>query len=298
MANSDSSNGPLTHYRDAVPATPDLRSVISGNTPSVRDKDPSTLPALAVDGTRRDKLSRRRHQGGMLLKLKNGWACRFYQHGEDRRHRVQVWLGDETLTKPQAKSAMMKTLAVVNEQNLVAPPKTSTTTFRTFAEQWLSDCETRKLKPIKPSVSHNWRCILDSHLLPLIGEIPLANVGNRTMKSLVECLTKKALAPATIRNVLSVVKLVVASVTDEDGNRIHLRQWNRKFIDAPEVENQHTPSFIGEQVTNIVAAATGRLQMIVILLAATGLRMGELNGLECKHFDGESVKSGTSSLGG
>jgi integrase len=230
----------------------------------------------------------------MLLKLKNGWACRYYERNEDRRHRVQVWLGDETLTKPQAKSAMMKTLAVVNEQNLVAHPKTSTTTFRTFAEQWLSDCETRKLKPIKASVSHNWRLILDNHLLPLIGEIPLANVGNRTMKSLVERLSAKKpkLAPATIRNICLVVKLVQSSACDEDGNQLYPMKWNPRFIDMPEVDTtkQHTPSFVGEEVTRIAAAATGRLQMICILLAASGLRMGELNGLECRHFDGESVK--------
>ena len=290
LTNSDSFDGLRPIFQSATPATSDSTSAICGNTPSARDKDPSTLLALAVDGTRRDKLSRRRHQDGMLLELENGWSVRYYEHGEGQRHRVQVWLGDKTLTKPQAKKAMRDVLAVVNEQNVIAHPKTSTTTFRTFAEKWIADCETRKRKPIKASVLSNWRLILDNHLLPLIGTVPLANVGNKTMKSLVERLAKKGLAPATIRNICLVVKLVVASVTDEDGNRIYVREWNCKFIDAPEVENQRTPSFIGEQVTRIVAAATGRLQMVCILLAASGLRMGELNGLECKHFDGESVK--------
>jgi integrase len=235
-------------------------------------------------------MSRKRHQAGQLIRTKHGWAMRYYEQGEGERCRVQKFLGTfEELTKPQARTAMQAALATVNEHP-VAPPKTSTTTFRTFAEHWIEDCEQRKQKPIKPSVSHNWRCILDNHLYEPIGDLPLASVGNKTMRSLVERLAKKKLAPSTIRNICLVVKLVVASVTDEDGNRVHLREWNRKFIDAPEVENQHTPSFIGEQVTKIVAAATGRLQMIVILLAATGLRMGELTGLECKHFDGESVK--------
>jgi hypothetical protein len=134
---------------------------------------------------------------------------------------------------------MQKTLAVVNEQNLVAHPKTSTTAFRTFAWELLSDCETRKLKPVKSSMSHNWRLILYDHLLPLIGEIPLANVGNRTMKSLVERLSakKSKFAPATIRNICLVAKLVQSSARDEDGNQLYPMKWNRKFIDAPEVEN-------------------------------------------------------------
>ncbi|MGO9591159.1 MAG: hypothetical protein ACLP3K_14075, partial [Candidatus Acidiferrales bacterium] len=53
---------------------------------------------------------------------------------------------------------------------------------------------------------------------------------------------------------------------------------------------QRKPSFTGEQVEAIVKAATGRLQMVAILFAATGLRAGELLGLEVRHFDGSSVK--------
>jgi integrase len=84
----------------------------------------------------------------------------------------------------------------------------------------------------------------------------------------------------------------VAWVTADDGNRIELRHWNKKVIDAPEVDEkaQHTPSFTSEQITAIIKAATGRMQMAAILFAATGLRAGELFGLECRHFDGESVE--------
>jgi integrase len=48
--------------------------------------------------------------------------------------------------------------------------------------------------------------------------------------------------------------------------------------------------FTSEQVTAIVRKATGRLQMATILFAATGLRAGELLGLEVKHFDGSAIR--------
>jgi integrase len=108
----------------------------------------------------------------------------------------------------------------------------------------------------------------------------------------VERLSKKGLAPQTIHSIALVFKLVVSSVCDEDGNQLYNTKWNARFIDMPAIDaaKQNTPAFTSEQVSKIVAAASGRFQMVAILLAATGLRIGELLGLECRHFDGTSVK--------
>lgn len=252
---------------------------------------PVTLPPRAVDGFKEKTLTRRRHQGGQLIELANGWAMRSYENGEGQRLRVQKFLGDfeELPTKRSALTKMQSELAAVN-QNLTACPRT-TTTFRVFAKRWIEGCEQRKQKPIKASVAHDWRSILRNHLNPLIGELPLSDVGNRTMRSVVERLAAKKLSPATIRNITLVIKLVRGSAIDDDGNELFPMKWNSRFIDMPIVDatKQRKPSFTGEQVTRIVAAASGRLQMACVLFAATGLRAGELLGLEVRHFDGESL---------
>jgi integrase len=259
------------------------------------------IPPRAVDGYKEKLLSRRRHQAGQLLKLKNGWAMRYSENCDGERRRIQKWLGDfkELPTRSSARNVMQAELAIVN-QNVTINRRPTSTTFRVAAKQWITDCETRKQKPLKASVSHNWKCILQNHLNPLIGELPLSDVGNRTMRSVVEKLSAKKLSPATIRNICLVVKLVVASAIDDDGNGLFPMKWNRRFIDAPQVDatKQHKPSFTGEQVTAIIKAATGRLQMAAILFAASGLRAGEMLGLECRHFDGESVKVEQSVWGG
>ena len=216
---------------------------------------------------------------------------RYYVQGEGQRKRVQKFLGTfAQLTKPQAKTAMANVLAEVNN-NPVIQPKT-TDTFREFAERWLTDCENRKQKPVKASASHNWNCILKNHIYPLIGDLPLSEVGNKAMRSIVEKLSRKGLMPATIKNIMLVVKLVRASAISDDGDQLFPIKWNSRFIDAPQVDpaKQSKPTFTGEQVTSIVKAATGRMQMAAILFAATGLRAGEMLGLEVRHFDGESVK--------
>jgi len=53
-------------------------------------------------------LKRKRHQTGQLLKLKHGWAVRYYESGDSQRRRVQLYLGDftELPTPRSAKNAM------------------------------------------------------------------------------------------------------------------------------------------------------------------------------------------------
>ncbi len=142
------------------------------------------------------------------------------------------------------------------------------------------------------SVLDGWKSILRNHVLPVLGDVPLSDVRNRAMRTLVERLAEKELSPPTIKNIMLTVKLTVASVMDSDGNQLCPVNWNSRFIDAPLIDKtkQRKPTFDAEQVSKIVEATFGRMQMAAILLASTGLRAGELLGLECKHFDGRSVR--------
>jgi len=231
-----------------------------------------------------------------LIELEHGWAMRYRcEIGDGKRRRVQKYLGDfERLpTKRSALNAMQLELVTINK-NLVAPPRI-TPTFRDYAWKWIDECEQRKQKPLKPSVSKGRRGILKRHLLcdtGGIGDVPLSEIGNGTLRLLVARLAKKKLAPTTIRNIVRVVMLVKASVVDDEGNELYPTKWNHRFIDMPVVDEskQRKPSFLGEQVGELVKAARGRMQMAAILFAATGLRAGELFGLEVRHFDGSSVK--------
>jgi integrase len=254
-----------------------------------------TLPPRTVGGSKENALARRRFQKGQLLLLQEGWSVRFYEdvfeNGERRRHRVQRFLGtlEELPTKRLAFRAMEDTLAVVN--SLAYRPRT-TATLREFAKQWVEKCRTRNRRPVKPSTLCNWESILANHVLPVLGSTPLSLVDNRAMKTLVEGLVRKGLSPQTIKNIVQVVKLVKVSAVDENGEQLYPTKWNHDFIDLPVVDPTKTrkPTFTGEQVAEIARVASGRVQMSAILLAASGLRAGELLGLEVRHFDGGSVR--------
>ena len=258
-------------------------------------KNPGTLPLRAVTGPTEEKLARRRFQKGQLLLLQQRWSMRFYEdvfeNGERRRHRVQKFLG--TLKEfPTKRLAMREMKAALDAVNSLAYRPRSTTTSREFAKQWVEKCRTRKRRPIKPSTLCNWESILDNHLLPVLGSTALSSVDNLAMKVLVGGLVRRGLSPQTVKNIVQVAKLVKASAVDENGNELYPTKWNHEFIDLPEVveTKQRKPSFLGEQVTKIVKAANGRLQMACILLAASGVRAGELLALEIRHFDGSSIE--------
>jgi integrase len=47
--------------------------------------------------------------------------------------------------------------------------------------------------------------------------------------------------------------------------------------------------FTGEEITKIIAKAEKQERVIYVLFAASGLRAGELFGLEVKHFNGDTI---------
>jgi integrase len=88
-----------------------------------------------------------------------------------------------------------------------------------------------------------------------------------------------------VNNVVQVVKMVVASAVNEDGEQVHPRTWNHEFIDLPEVKDQRQPTFTSEAMKTITARSEERERMLYVLLGAAGMRIGEALGIEIdKHF--------------
>jgi integrase len=163
---------------------------------------------------------------------------------------------------------------------------------QTFCEQakvWLNLCATRKRKPIKPATIRGWASYLEKWLNPLIGDNLLVRVNNSTLKIVVTQLCDANLSPKTIRNIVQVVTMVMASAVNEEGEQIYPRKWNFEFADVPLIGTQRTPMFTAENVTQIISEANGEERVAVTLFASSGLRAGELFGLEVKHFSGTTV---------
>jgi hypothetical protein len=175
-------------------------------------------------------------------------------------------------------SPLVRTCAWVNSTQTFIET-TSSITFKQQAEVWLKSLTNRKRNPIEQTTIDTRRYALDKWMYPFFGERLLADVTNRAMKEFVEYIS--ALSAATIRDYSNIIKAVVASAINEDGEQLFPRTWNEEYIDAPIIRKQNQPSTTTERMASILREATGHYRVLYALLAGCGpLRAGEALGLE------------------
>ena len=161
------------------------------------------------------------------------------------------------------------------------------TTFRNQAERWLQNMRTRKRKPVATATLDNWESCLKNWLNPNIGDVPLSDINNAALKSVVANMSDGGLSPKSINNYAQVVKMVVAYAVNDQGEQIYPRKWNHEFIDMPVVDKdkQNTPCFSAGVMTGLASWRKKRERMVFILCGAGGLRIGEALGIEIdKHI--------------
>lgn len=148
--------------------------------------------------------------------------------------------------------------------------------FKDQAEQFLKAAQTRKRNPIKASTVRKYESSL-THVLPLFGSRDLADVNNNALKTLVTKLSADGLSASTIVGVVTVVKLVVASAVNDQGEELHPRTWNHEFIDLPVIDpnSQKAPVAGGKAVSQAISQAVGEEKALYALLAGSGLRIEE-----------------------
>ena len=151
----------------------------------------------------------------------------------------------------------------------------------TVAEQsgrFLAELEARRRNPVKPATLKAYSGYLRKWIVPTLGAVELGEIENGRMKAFVTVLVEKGLSPAYIAGVTTVLKALVGSETDGNGNKLHPREWNTGFIDAPVVnpEAQNTPVLGSAGLNAALQTANRRYQAFYALQAATGLRMGEM----------------------
>jgi integrase len=163
--------------------------------------------------------------------------------------------------------------------------------FEQQTEQFLSDIASRKSDPVRLNTLHVYRSLLNVRILPVIGGVELSDVGNKTVRALVASLTESGLSPATITLAVSLVKQIVSSATDEEGEQLYPRKWNTKFIDAPKVDPtaQKAPICPVPAITAALQTTSGDIRVLVALLAGTGLRVGEALSLTGNDWNPEAA---------
>lgn len=173
------------------------------------------------------------------------------------------------------------------------------TTFAEQATEFLKVSETRKRSPVRQSTLQTYKLLINKHLTPLLGELPLEKIDNKALKSLVSEMSGKGLKAATVGIIVNVLKQVLASSINENGDPRHPRTWNSDFIDLPMVENQRQPvidaNALESTIQRSLQAGFPGDAVLYALLAGSGLRIGEALGILAfdngisNYWDGEKV---------
>ena len=240
-------------------------------------------------------MARRSGQVGYEEKKRGWYHVRFRMDvpGQEKRAYLSKPIcpisGPGSLTKPQRLKLRREIIAASGADTEEHFNKVEAfnhgVTFRKQAEWWLNHVQTRKRKPIKPATALGFTSYLKTWLYPNLGDLPLSSVNNLVARDLVAKMTKVGVSPKMVTNVVQVVKMVVASHVNENGERLHPGHGTTNSWTCRKYANQRQPTHSSETMKAIASGSEGRERMLYVLLGAAGLRFGEAFGLEIdKHI--------------
>jgi integrase len=277
-------------------------SSIQSRVDALNEPAPDAILPLAIpDQRRRSCMSRRSGQNGRIEKKGKAFYARFWLDvpGQPKRTYKSVRIcpvsGPGSLNKFEQKRRLKEIIAEFGANSEATLREAEAvnlgTTFTGQAERWLKEVQIRKRRPIKPHTASTWASYL-KYLVSQLGEIPLCSVNNIAVKELIATMAAddNRFSPKSISNYVQVVKMVVASAIDKNGEQIYPVKWNHDFMDLPEVTDQRTPSFTPAEIHAILSEAKGQYQILYAALAGTGLRAGEALALQVEDVQDTAIR--------
>lgn len=155
---------------------------------------------------------------------------------------------------------------------------TSATTLGDFLGRWVNEA-----RDIRPTTRHGYQAVVTYHLAPRIGHIPIGSLTPLHVERLLADLDG-TMSPKTARNVHVVLRRALGQALR--AGLVRRNVASREFVDAPKVPTTEPDALTGAQVHRLLEAARGdRIEALVVVAVATGLRQGELLGLAWEDID-------------
>lgn len=231
-----------------------------------------------LEARRMANVARRRHQEGQLIKDGDRWVGRWREDvrepdGQVRRvRRERILAMVKECTKPQARTMLQELVSPVNRAGY--RPEWGGR-FALFADRWLKTVAIEH----KPSSLRSEQSVVRVHLKPLWGESRLREITTEELQAWVSS-QKGKLEPKTIRNVIRVLGSMWKTA----------KAW--KYVDHDPFEGLVLPAapkgnvyfFTVDEARAIIERAPSfKWKLFFWILAETGMRPGELAGLERKN---------------
>ena len=194
------------------------------------------------------------------------WRAR-YRDGTGREHSRHF------MRKVDAQSWLDQvTTAVVTGQYV--DPKAGKTTLRSYAAGW------EAAQVAGEATTRLTDNALRLHVLPALGDRPMASVLPSEVQAWVKGLSLK-LAPGTVRNIYDVLAKVFSAAVED---RVVVLTPCRK-IKLPQMSDEEVTPPTVDEVFKVVEAMPDEFRAAAVLLAGSGLRIGEMLGLKVSDID-------------
>lgn len=160
-------------------------------------------------------------------------------------------------------------------------------TMAAYLVRWL---DTSARQRVRPRTLHGYRQIVDNHLVPAIGRIPLAKLAPADLQAMLNARSAAGASPQTVRNIHAVLRRALNQAV-----RWQLVTRNvASMVDLPRAERHEVAALSPAGARAVLDAVRGdRLEGLVTLTLLTGMRQGEALGLRWQDVD---LEAGTLSV--
>lgn len=163
----------------------------------------------------------------------------------------------------------------------------SSVRLRDYASEWIDSYQGRTSRGFRESTRSDYRAALERHAYPVLGSMLLVDIEPRDIKRLAASMSRKGLGPSGVRRSMAPVKAMLATAFEEGVIRVNpaanvrLALPGTAMADPAELRKVLTPA----QVRELIAQTRPGGQLLIKLLASTGLRIGEAVALEWSDID-------------
>lgn len=184
-----------------------------------------------------------------------------------------------TLQEAKAKKAEVEKGA---SDGTLHDPAPGRATFGDWAERWFRDHSTG----LKPSTARSYRTLLDNSVLPRFGTRSLRAITTADVQDFVHDLQSRGLTPPTIRHHYLTTRLVFTYAVQRRALAYNPALDVKLPTDRSTGRTKPMMVALSEgQVAEVVTHLAAPYDLLVLFMAYTGLRCGEVSGLNVGDLD-------------
>ena len=211
-----------------------------------------------------------------VRKIGNSWRVDFWFGGT--RYRVK---GPQNSKAGAAAYEVVLRQKLARGESIERVAKDEEITFAQFAQKWL---EGYVVANNKHSEQRSKKYVLDGALVPFFGNIPIKRITSHHVEQFkAEMITKRGISNKTIKNYLTVLNKCLITAyewKDLDGAPPKIK-WPKC---APSKMDYLSP----DECESLLSHSEGIVHELILTALRTGMRQGELKGLQWSSIDWEN----------